>query len=365
MGAGPAGATAALNLAAFREVTMIDSREAPLRAPGESLVPAARRLLNDMGLMESFQGLGFSEYHGNSSIWGSCQIQETSFARDIDGSGWHLDRVRFESWLREQAVRRGTRLLAPMNLTGIRREGSRFIVELRSYKSFLSVATDFVIDAGGRTALAARSLGALRQMDLPLICRAVYGTSASKGPYAGINFIEAVEDGWWYTTPLPDGQRVLAFHTDKDLPASAVRSPNGLLHHAEKTTELRNVLTAMNFSPESKSSGCLASGSVLAPCCGPGWLASGDAALTFDPLSSQGLLNSLFMGLAAAEATDSYLSGKSFAMAEYQSSATRIREAYRKALSLCYAQEGRWRRAPFWLRRIARKTATPHDDESS
>ena len=50
VGAGPAGSTAALNLAPARRVVMIERRpDIPPRI-GESLVPAARRLLTDMGL---------------------------------------------------------------------------------------------------------------------------------------------------------------------------------------------------------------------------------------------------------------------------------------------------------------------------
>jgi len=289
VGAGPAGATAALNLAPFRQVTVVDSREIPARVPGESLVPAARRLLADMGLMESFEALGFPKYHGNSSVWGSQETEETSFISGIDGHGWHVDRVRFESWLREVAVHRGARVLAPMNLNSIRREGCHFVAELRvpGRARVLSLATDFVIDAGGRSALAARNLGSRRRRDLPLICRALYGSAAKDGRGAGVSFIEAVEDGWWYTAPLPDGQRILAFHTDMDLPASAVvRSVDGVLRHAEKAADLRSILAAMSFVPESRSSGRAAGGSVLEPCSGSGWLAAGDAALTFDPLSS-------------------------------------------------------------------------------
>lgn len=40
---------------------------------------------------------------------------------------------------------------------------------------------------------------------------------------------------------------------------------------------------------------------------GDTWLATGDAALCFDPISSQGLFNSIYTGLTAAEAVNSYL----------------------------------------------------------
>lgn len=48
-----------------------------------------------------------------------------------------------------------------------------------------------------------------------------------------------------------------------------------------------------------------ASGAWLDPVCGEGWIACGDAALAFDPLSSQGLLGALASGVAAARAISS------------------------------------------------------------
>jgi flavin-dependent dehydrogenase len=50
LGAGPAGATAALNLAAVCRVTIIDQYGEPPCRIGESLPGAARRLLIDMGV---------------------------------------------------------------------------------------------------------------------------------------------------------------------------------------------------------------------------------------------------------------------------------------------------------------------------
>ena len=55
IGAGPAGATVALNLAPFRQVVIADLQATPARRIGESLPPAASRLLTDMGLFEAFQ----------------------------------------------------------------------------------------------------------------------------------------------------------------------------------------------------------------------------------------------------------------------------------------------------------------------
>ena len=84
---------------------------------------------------------------------------------------------------------------------------------------------------------------------------------------------------------------------------------------------------------------------------GLAWLAVGDAAFCFDPLSAQGLLNALYTGLAAAESADSYLSGRPEAVAEYAASLKGIHKAYTQQLAYWYGQERRWPEAPFWRRR--------------
>jgi flavin-dependent dehydrogenase len=80
----------------------------------------------------------------------------------------------------------------------------------------------------------------------------------------------------------------------------------------------------------------------------------GDAALVFDPLSSQGLLNFLFTGLAAAEAMARSLDGARNALPGHVDTLAGIREAYAAHVKRRYAEEQRWPDRPFWRRRHAR-----------
>jgi flavin-dependent dehydrogenase len=75
--------------------------------------------------------------------------------------------------------------------------------------------------------------------------------------------------------------------------------------------------------------------------------------VAFDPLSSQGLLNALFPGLAAAEAADSHLRGDAGALRRYQDTIAVIVATYRQHLAQWYGMERRWPEAPFWKRRHA------------
>ena len=107
VGAGPAGATAALNLAPFHRVLLIDRWPSPRARIGESLPGAARRLMLDMGLWQGFLADGHAPRSFLRGAWGAAEAVERDGLADPDGPGWHLDRERFERRLRATAVARG------------------------------------------------------------------------------------------------------------------------------------------------------------------------------------------------------------------------------------------------------------------
>jgi flavin-dependent dehydrogenase len=330
---------------------LVERREDVTPRIGESLVPAARRLLADMGLLESFLTEGHEPWYGNRSLWGSSEIQEFDFLRDPDGYGWHLDRARFEQWLRDAARGRGAELLCPATIDKLEYDDRRWHVLLKTATGPLHITSDLIIDAGGRAAPIARKLGARTQIEDRLICAWVYGHDEYNS-CRGLTYVEAVEDGWWYTAPIPAGQRVLAFHTDADLPSARfVRERNGLLQHAGASQELSALLTDVGFVPGEQSGVTAAHSARLEPFVDKNWLAVGDAVISFDPLSSQGLYNALFTGLAGAEAADRYLRGDTLSLSEYSQTLRGIVDAYSRHLAFYYSTETRWTNASFWQRR--------------
>jgi flavin-dependent dehydrogenase len=352
VGAGPAGATVALNLAPLCAVALVDRRARPGPRIGESLPPAARRLLTDMGLWESFTAEGHSPCYGNRAVWGSAQPLEVDFLRDPDGHGWHIDRARFEVWLRAVAVDRGALLLAPARMQSMEWDGGRWRVRLATTAGSTELITRLVIDAGGRAAPVARLAGARRERHDRLFCSWLYGEANPCGRGAGLTCVQAEEYGWWYTAPVPGGRRVLAFHTDADLPeARAFANPKRLPQHVAPDGELAAILTESRFTPAEQCGVTAAHSAVLHPFAGPSWFAVGDAALSFDPLSSQGLLNALYSGLAGAEAAERRLAGDPNALPQYLDTLDRVHTAYRAHLARCYRVETRWTNTPFWKRR--------------
>ncbi len=86
---------------------------------------------------------------------------------------------------------------------------------------------------------------------------------------------------------------------------------------------------------------------------GPGWLAVGDAAMAFDPLSSQGLKEALASGIRAGAALNSHLAGDATALGEYDRKANDVLREYSRLRAHYYGRERRWPQSVFWQRRHA------------
>ena len=94
-----------------------------------------------------------------------------------------------------------------------------------------------------------------------------------------------------------------------------------------------------------------ASSEILDCSAGKNWLATGDAALSFDPLSSQGIYYALKSGLLAARAIQESLHGNRTAMAALSLRMRQSFDHYRQMRLSHYAREQRWSDSLFWLRR--------------
>jgi flavin-dependent dehydrogenase len=258
--------------------------------------------------------------------------------------------------LRDSAASRGATVIAPGDMLDLRREngsGQGWIALIGSAGRTWPLHARFLVDASGRAASFARA-AAQAQISAHdrLICRFVRLPSRrASSDLDGFSLVEAVADGWWYSAKLPDGGTVMAFHTDADLPAARLSlNPEGFLDFLTKT-RWTAAATPGPGEAESAIRRLSARGQWLANPCGDDWCAIGDAAIAFDPLSSQGLFNALYTGFRGAEAVAAGLSGDTALLAAYRDRLVRVRNAYLRNLSQYYALETRFSEHPFWARR--------------
>jgi flavin-dependent dehydrogenase len=352
IGGGPAGAAAATTLArAGRSVLLIERGADRAFKVGEGLPPAAAPLLRQLGVAERFAADGHLPSYGNVSAWGSEALQSTDFIRNPYGHGWHLDRARFDASLRVAARESGASLIEGASVTEAIRSGGEWQIRLAN-RDERRVAR-WIIDSTGRSRWLARRLGVPRSEEDRLLGFVALFRAAPGDPDRDtLTLIEAVEDGWWYTARLPGDRRVVVYLTDRDTPsARQARTRDGYLRQLDETRHTRERLGAYDVCLNRPPLAAPAASSRLERCVGEGWIAAGDAATAFDPLSSQGILTALYSGLRAGETVDACLRGDGGAAEAFGRQTDALYAAYLRNRVLFYAAEGRWATRPFWSRR--------------
>ncbi|WP_457034146.1 NAD(P)/FAD-dependent oxidoreductase, partial [Kitasatospora sp. P5_F3] len=346
-----AGAAAALALArAGRSVLLADAGAGPAKL-GEALPAVAKVLLRDLGAGEQPLSEGHLTCYANQSGWGSAALGSTDFIRDPNGPGWHLDRARFDQGLREAAHRAGAEPAAHTTVRGAARQAGGWTVTMRERGAAArQVRCRWLVDATGRRrAVTARLPAAHRRTDqLFASCLELAPDPAGRAA-SGSSLVEAVADGWWYTAPLPGGRRLLAYFTDADL-----TGPLGPAEFHCLLGRTRHVAPRAAAHPLPEGAAprrAPAHSAHLDTPVGAGWLAVGDAATAFDPVSSQGILTALHTGMTGGLALHAHLDGDPAALDSYRTNVRALLAAYRRNHHAVYALERRWADRPFWQRR--------------
>src|SRR5262245_58530852 len=107
-GGGPAGAAAAIALAkAGRSVVVIERSAYDQTRIGETLPPAARKPLAQLGMWDDLIEQRHAPTPANISAWGTDDLNETHFIFNPNGNGWRLDRRQFDAMLASTAAKLG------------------------------------------------------------------------------------------------------------------------------------------------------------------------------------------------------------------------------------------------------------------
>lgn len=350
VGGGPGGAATALSLRAHApalSVVLIEASHYEAMRIGETLPPPVRSLLVHLGVWEVFQAQPHREVYGTTAAWGSAELYDNDFIYMPAHTGWHLDRAAFDAMLADAAHRQGATLLLNTRVCDSTQAGNEWRLTLSTGQS---LAARFLVDATGAAAALARRGGARFVEADNLVGIAASFQAFDRNPSI---LIEAFKHGWWYSAGLPDGRRIVACMTDADI-LKRKRLHDPQVWQRELNTTANIAATVQRGRISGKMTVRSASSRRLEPAAGRGWLAVGDSASRFDPLSSQGIFKALRSGIFASYAIGDLLARHDESgMERYRRFVLDEFKSYAEVRTKYYREEQRWPESEFWRRRHA------------
>ena len=352
VGGGAAATAAAIALArAGRSVVVLERSSYDRARIGETLAPVARLPLVQLGAWESFIKDAPVAWPGTRSAWGCAELDDTSFVRSAYGDGWHIDRSRFDAMLAGIAADAGAcvRLRARVSECRAGPHGG-WEIDVATSRTPETLRAAVLIDAVGRASLPMRAR--TRRRIAPDRLVGIVATFAAAPARDHRTLVEAVAEGWWYSAAVPNAGLSVAYMTDADLkPAGRGRLGEWWRMQLERAPHTRSRLRRAR--QRTTLSVVAANTYSTTPMVGSDWLAIGDAAVAYDPLSSLGLCRAMESGLQAARAIAARTAGDPNAFDDYERGVRASWNEYLRMRAMYYRQERRWPDSVFWWRRQA------------
>lgn len=352
IGGGIAGCIAAISLVEHYQVTLIDKLAEPQERIGESLAPAAQRIFKELNLLQNLDVETMNKLYrknlGMQSYWGSGQVHVVDHLRNPDGLGLNLDRKEFEIYLRQVAKERGVQCLWSTKLFSSEYEDPHWIIRAKSDTSNYEITSNFVIDATGRRSHFARSQGVQRtSYDQLIACWMSLPNTLENQ----MSTISASEKGWWYSAVIPKNKRVIAFQTDADIfEKSQFKTLDSLLELSKENPHITEILNNSDLNSVEFYGVTASNSTKLDAVAGKQWVTIGDAAISFDPLSSQGMFNAMACAMQLKHLILQVGFGKELTD-RYSHQIDHIWQSYVQHKDIFYQQELRWKESEFWKRR--------------
>lgn len=349
VGGGPAGLATAIAIrrqAPNLTIKILEKSSYDRFTPGETVPNRFGSLLKELGLWQSFLTMKHRPAHGKRILWAGESEQNSIY--DYYGQGWHLSRPEFDQWLVSICEELNIQVITDAKQVTIDHLPDQWLIKYNQ-QGKKEISAQFLINASGSPSLL-KSQKVKTKIEDRLIATYFTGAVVEMNTYTTI---ASAANGWWYHCNLKD-QSVFAFFTD---PEFLKANKKGIAHQfAEELPHDIALRKAFNSVPEDQPSNWFNIQSHISDCVGKDWLAVGDAALQYDPLSGQGIYKAFETGIWAGLAIKDFLNGDHSAMEKYQSIIKTMFDSYTKSRNGFYAVEDNYDTA-FWANRRKHTTS--------
>ncbi|TCS88410.1 flavin-dependent dehydrogenase [Anseongella ginsenosidimutans] len=357
VGGGPAGASAALSLLTYSDVqvTLVEQSSLDRLRPGEhvsaSIFDLARYLKIDR---DEFEPGSFFPTYGSVSYWGSDLPVNRDAIFTTEQASYQLDREKFDLLLVKKVAERGGRVFPRTKcLRYHQTAGEHWEIELEHVeKGKFTVNARFLVDATGRQANVCRQTAVpCKKMDSLMGAGAFLTVADPEVAGPGL-VLESAPHGWWYSNILPGNVLAVVFFSDADIISRyKLNKSSGWNSFLSQTKQIKRRTAGTTCSdghPWVRSAFTQLSDFSQRE----NFIAIGDAASSFDPVSSMGLGFAISSACRAAGVIQAGLSGEGRQeLLTYQQDISRNFEHYLGLRRLFYQQEKRWASSDFWMRR--------------
>lgn len=351
IGAGPAGCSCAIALIkkGIRDVIIIDNSKTGKFHIGESVPPDINSVFKELGIYASFIAENHEPCYGSCSYWGSNLRGYNDSILSPFGHGWHLDRSKFNLFMIEEAIKQGATVLRNSSYRGSNITNTGYNMRITSESGASDfINTQFVVDASGTRGVFASDRESKKNHNTPLVCLSMRFKNKGCSVVSKLTHLESVEHGWWYAAKIPEEKLLVSFYTTAEV------IKNKSLHDIKNWFELlKGAKNTYKRIEQMKPIGAKIRGFYTPTFClsrivGENWLAIGDAASTYDPITSQGIIKSMSQGIRSSEIIDYYMNGSHEALMNFENEIKYQYGIYNESREYFYNLEQRWQSNPFW-----------------
>jgi flavin-dependent dehydrogenase len=298
----------------------------------ETLPPSTLGFLESLNLLELFSKSS-SKTFGYHSIWGSDELNTDSF--------FNHNPYKYGLKLSKRKLLQDLTEIVPENvlpfdrLIKLEQNESKIRVEIESNAIVQNIQGRIIIDATGRNRSILKQLGVFSETfdnQVALSCHLPY---FKHHQLIHPVYSESFEHGWGIVSSLNEEVNCMTLYTEK---GSSIL-PHLKDYHNWKELLSKTIILKDFLSEDEnrKVFGGDSNSSKASQISGSNWLAIGDSAMGFDPLSSHGISNAIYTANLASQAIEDELSENSTALfRNYGQTLTQIFKEYLERKSKLY-----------------------------
>ncbi|GLO58677.1 alkylhalidase-like protein [Pseudomonas putida] len=338
LGAGPAGAATAIGLRRLGyPVTVVSDWRRFAAVEGVS-----------QRVLEGLRHAGLSGALSEAAMPATRQVRWNGEHLQMNQE-FLLDRQRFDRALRADLVRAGVTLIEGRIREVARAEGHQVRLD-----DGQTLQAEFLVEARGRQApLAADRMRGPETISLLNVWHDAPGAPASA--------VESLDDGWSWMARLADGRCYWQITLDAQGVPTKAALPEYCATRRRDSALVAELFGAQAMEPaqvHARSSTAILAGE----CVGDDWIRVGDAATAVDPLSGNGIFQSLSSALQAPVVINTLLRRPERAALARQFHQQRVEQLFMRFARIgrdFYGQEQTRAGLPFWARRRGWPDAQP------